>query len=64
MGWHAIGLCSSILQRGVPSKTQNYDDTIDLRNQIYPWITKVAAVLEAGRPSEKLFEYRYEEFTK
>ena len=51
-------------QRGVPSKTQGYDDTIDLKNQIYPWITKVAAVLAAGRPSEKIFEYRYEDFTK
>ena len=27
------------VQRGMPSKTQGYDDTIDLRNQIYPWIT-------------------------
>ena len=40
------------VQRGVPSKTKSYDDTIDLKNQIYPWITKVAAVLAAGRPSE------------
>ena len=37
---------------------------MDLRNQIYPWITKVAAVLAAGRPSERIFEYRNEEFTK
>ena len=42
----------------VPSKTQSYDDTIDLRNQIYSRITKVAAVLAAGRPSERIFEYR------
>ena len=52
------------VQRGVLSKTQSVDDTIDLRNQIYPWITKVAAVLAAGRPSERIFEYRYEHFTK
>ena len=45
------------------SKTQSYDDAIDLRNQIYPWITTVAAVLAAGRPSERIFEYRYEDFT-
>ena len=45
-------------------QTQSYDDTIDLKNQIYLWITKVAAVLAAGRPSERIFEYRYEEFTK
>ena len=44
------------VQRGVPSKTQSYDDTIDLKNQIYPWITKVAAVLAAGRFSERIFE--------
>ena len=49
------------VQRGVPSKTQSFDDTIDLKNQIYPWITKVAAVLAAGRPSEKIFEYRFED---
>ena len=48
------------VQRGVSSKTQSYDDTIDLRNQIYPWITKVAAVLAAGRPSERIFKYRHE----
>ena len=52
------------VQRGVPSKTQSYDDTTELKNQIYPWITKVAGVLAAGRPSEKIFEYRYEDFTK
>ena len=52
------------VQRGGPSKTQSYDGTIDLKKQIYPWITKVAAVLAAGRPSERIFEYRYEEFTK
>ena len=52
------------VQRGVPSKTQSYDDTIDLRKQTYPWITKVAAVLAPGRPSERIFEYRYEDFTK
>ena len=50
------------VQRGVPSKTQSYDDTIDLRKQTYPWITKVAAVLAPGRPSERIFEYRYEDF--
>ena len=38
------GVASDWSQRGVPSKTQSYDDTIDLRNQICPWITKVAAV--------------------
>ena len=37
-------------QRGVPSKTQSYDDTIDLKNQIYPWITKVGCSL-GGPPS-------------
>ena len=52
------------VQRGMPSKTQSYDDTIDLKNQIYPWITKVAAVLAAGRRSEKIFEYRFEDFSK
>ena len=51
-------------QRGVPSKTQCYDDTFDQKNQIYHCITKVAAVLAAGRPSDKIFEYRYEDFTK
>ena len=51
-------------QRGVPSKTQCYDDTIELKNQIYPWITKVAVVLAAGRPSETIFEGRCGEFTK
>ena len=52
------------VQRGVPSKTQSYDDTTDFKNQIYPWITKVAAVLAAGRPSERVFEHRHEGFTK
>ena len=52
------------VQRGVQSKAQSYDDTIDLKIQIYPWITKVAAVLAAGRPTEKIFEYRYEDFTE
>ena len=51
------------MYRAVPSKTQSYD-TIDLRNQICPCITKVAAVLAAGRPSERIFVYRYEHFTK
>ena len=35
-----------------------------LGKQVYPWITKVAAVVAAGRPSERTFEYRYEDFTK
>ena len=52
------------VQRGVLSKTQSYDDTVDLRKQIHPWITEVAAVLAAGRPSERIFEYRYEDFTE
>ena len=52
------------VQRGVPSKTQSYDDTTDLRNKICSWITKVAAVLSDGRPSQKIFKYRYEDFTK
>ena len=52
------------VQRGVPRKTQSYDDTFDLKNQIFPWITKVAAVLAARRPSERIFEYRYEEFSQ
>ena len=40
------------------------DDSPHLRNEIYLWITKVAAVLAAGRPLERVFVYRYEEFTK
>ena len=52
------------VQRGVPSKTLSYDDTIDLINQVYPCITKVAAVLAAGSASASIFEYRYEDFTK
>ena len=40
----------------VPSKTQSYDDTIDLINQTYPWITKAVAVLANGGPSERISE--------
>ena len=43
---------------------KSYDDTIDLRNQIYPWITRVVAILAAGPPFERIFEYRYKDFTK
>ena len=36
------------IQRGVPSKTQSYDDTIDLKNQIYPGSFKW---LQSWRPA-------------
>ena len=66
MVWQAIGHCSSTLFNEVcTSKTLRYDDTIDLGNKIYPWITKVAA--GPGKPlapQERIFEYRYEDFTK
>ena len=46
-----------------PSSTRRAEQNTNLRparstckNQIYPWFTKVAAVLAAGRPSEKIFE--------
>ena len=60
--WQAIGHFSSTpVQRGVPSKTQSYDDTTDLKNQIYSCITKVAAVLAAGRPSERIMRKKIQE---
>ena len=46
-------------QGGVPSKLQSYDDIIGFRN-----ITKVAAVLAFCRPPERIFENRYDDFTK
>ena len=52
------------VQKGVSSESQSYDVTIDLKNQIYSLITKVTAVLTVGRLSEKIFEYRYEDFFK
>ena len=65
MVWQASGHCSSTpFNEACRTKSQSYDDTIDLRNQIYPWITDVAAVLAASRPSERIFEYLYEDFTK
>ena len=51
---HGVGsLLLHPVQRGMPSKTQSNDYTIDLKSQISRWITKVAAVLAAGRPSRE-----------
>ena len=48
-------LHSHRVQRGGPSRTQSYDDT---------GITRKAAFLATGRPSEKIFEYRYKDLSR
>ena len=47
------------LQQGVPSKTLSYDDTGDTANRIYPWVSRVIALLTEGDPKDRVFPYEY-----
>ena len=52
------------MERLKPNKTQTFDDTITVQNQIYPFIGKVQAKLGSGRRREKIFKHTYLDFVR
>ena len=52
------------IERGVPSKTAVFDDTLEVENKIFPWLGQVVEALAGGPASEHIFPYTYVAFTK
>ena len=52
------------MERMKASKTQSYDDTITMKNEIYPFIGKILEKLIVGPKAERIFSHGYVDFAR